>query len=233
MAGLDTKNYRKREGRIRRMPKIQIINDVTGEVKEIDCVGYNLQFAEATGDGKIQKIIALNNGKWDYKHWIKNEFYRPIAAKIKDKYKEEITDFSLINLDRILFIEDIDYVGDEVKRDDEIMWIKKCPKQVTDFTGYKFIIESREFWMSRISNEQIVALIYSCLRQIEDGDKLREPDLKGWKEVVGNLGLGWETTRSPIPNLLDGFDMSDFKMLKKADKQITFFDRSEKYYEES
>lgn len=202
------------------MPKIRIINEKTGELTEIDCIGYNLQFVESNGNGQIQKIRALNNGKWDYKHWIKNEFYRPIAQKIKDKYKEQIPDFSLINLDKILSIEDIDYVGDEVKRNDEVMWIKKLPKQVTEFTGYKFIIESREFWMSRISNEQIVAHIYSCLRQIDDGDKLREPDLVGWKEVIGTLGYGWETTISPIPDLLDGFNSEDFKMLKKADRQM-------------
>jgi hypothetical protein len=209
------------------MPKIKIINERTGEVKEIDCIGYNLQYAEATGDGKIQKIRALNNGKYDYKHWIKNEFYKPLAIKIKDKFQEKVPDFTMINLDKILFIEDIDYVGDEVKRNDEIMWIKKLPKQVTELTGYKFVIESREFWMERISDEQILALIYSCLRQIQDGDKLQEPDLKGWKEVIGTLGLGWETTMSPIPNILDGFDEEDFRMLRKADKQVSIFDRAE------
>jgi len=103
------------------MPKIKIINDRTGEVKEIQCVGYNLQYVESNGNGQIQKIRTLNNGKWDYKHWIKNDFYRPLAQKIKDKYKEIVPDFSCINLDKILWIEDIDYVGDEVKRDDDVM----------------------------------------------------------------------------------------------------------------
>lgn len=201
------------------MPQIRILNE-NGELKEINCIGYNLQYVESNGNGQIQKIRALNNGKYSYKQWIKNDFYRPIAEKIKNKYKELIPDFTLINLDKILFIEDIDYVGDEVKRDDDVMWIKKLPKQVTEFTGYKFVIESREFWMSRISNEQVVAHIYSCLRQIDGGDKLREPDLKGWKEVIGTLGYGWETTLSPIPNLMDGFESEDFKMLKKADKQM-------------
>ncbi|KGK88016.1 putative metallopeptidase [Clostridium sp. HMP27] len=204
------------------MPKIKIINEGNGEVKEIDCIGYNLQFVESNGNGQIQKIRALNNGKWSYKYWIKNDFYRPIAQKIKDKYKEKVPEFSLINLDKILFIEDMDYVGDEVSRDDEVMWIKKLPKQVTEFTGYKFIIESREFWMSRISKEQVVAHIYSCLRRIEDGDKLRAPDLVGWKEVIGTLGYGWETTISPIPDLLKGFDEEDFRMLKRADTQLKF-----------
>jgi hypothetical protein len=206
------------------MPKIRIIDNNGEIIKDIDCVGYNLQYAESTGDGKIQKIRALNNGKWGLKHWIKNEFYRPLAKKIKENCLEQRPEFSSINLDKILFIEDIDYVGDEVRRDDDVMWIKKLPKQVADFTGYEFIIESREFWMSRISTEQVVAHIYSCLRQIQDG-KLVAPDLVGWKEVIGNLGYGWETTISPIPNLMDGFDEDDFKMLRKADRQISFFDR--------
>lgn len=201
--------------------KIKIFNERTGELTDIECVGFNLQYVEATGDGRIQKIRALNNGKWDYKHWIKNEFYRPLAQKILDKYRKEVTGFTLINLDEILWIEDIDYVGDEVKHSDDVMWIKKVPKQVTDFTGYKFIVESREFWMSRISNEQILWHIYSVLRQI-DGDKLIEPDIRGWKEVLGTCGYGWETTISPVPNLMQGFDKEDFRMLRKADKQLKF-----------
>jgi hypothetical protein len=204
------------------MPKIRIIDEYTGEVKDIECVGYNLQYAEATGDGKIQMIRALNNGKYSYRHWIKNQFYRPLAQKIIDKYKEDIESFTLVKLDKILFIEDIEYVGDEVRRDDDVMWIKKAPKQLTELTGYKFIIESREFWMSRISTEQILWHIYSVLRQIDGRDKLKEPDLKGWKEVIGTLGLGWETTLSSVPNIMDGFDKEDFKMLKRADKQLRF-----------
>ncbi|ACQ52217.1 hypothetical protein EXN65_15990 [Clostridium botulinum] len=203
------------------MPKIKILNERTGEVKEIECIGYNLQYAEATGDGKIQKIRALGNGKYDIKHWIKNDIYQPMALKIKQNLIGQVPELSRINVEKILFIEDIDYVGDEMSKSDDVMWIKKAPKQVTELTGYKFIIESREFWMSRISKEQVVAHIYSCLKQI-DGDKLIEPDVKGWKEVIGNLGLGWETTLSPIPNLLEGFEDEDFKMLKKADKQLKF-----------
>lgn len=203
------------------MPKIKVINDKTGEVKEIECSGYNLQYVESTGNGQVQKIRALDNGKWGYKHWIKNHIYQPIALKIKQNLMKDIPSLSCIDVSKILFIEDIDYVGDEMNRNDEVMWIKKLPKQVTELTGYKFVIESREFWMSRISEEQIVAHIYSCLRQIDD-DKLVNPDVKGWREVIGNLGYGWETTMSPIPNLMNGFDTEDFMMLKKADRQLKF-----------
>ncbi|WP_368490758.1 putative metallopeptidase [Clostridium sp. BJN0013] len=207
------------------MPRIKIIDDRTGNVKEIECLGFNLQYVQSTGNGIIQKIRELNNGKYDSRHWIKNEFYAPLAQKIKDKFKEKVPEFTSININKILFIEDTDYMGDELKRDDDVMWIKKAPKQLTLLTGYEFIIESREFWTERISKEQIIALIYSCLKQI-DGDKLRTPDVKGWKEIIGTMGYGWETTMSPIPNILDGFDDSDFSILKKADRQVSIFDKA-------
>ncbi|WMJ81956.1 putative metallopeptidase [Clostridium sp. MB40-C1] len=203
------------------MPKIRIIADTGELINDIECIGYNLQYVDADGNGQVQKIRALNNGKYDSKHWIKNEFYKPLAEKIKDKYKEQIPEFTYININKLLFLEDIDYVGDEMKRNDDVMWIKKAPRQLTDLTGYKFIIFSREFWMSRISKEQILWHIYSVLRQV-DGDKLREPDIKGWKEVLGTLGYGWETTLTPMPNLMDGFEDEDFTMLKKADRQLKF-----------
>ena len=203
------------------MYKITIADVVNGELKEIECIGFNLQYSTSDGNGQIQKIRKLDNGRYGYKHWIKNEIYHPLARKIQLNLIKDVPELTGINIDKILFIEDIDYVGDEMSRNDEVMWIKKAPKQLTELTGYKFIIESRGFWMERISEEQIVAHIYSCLRQI-DGDKLIEPDLKGWKEVIGNLGLGWETTLSPIPNLMNGFDKEDFRMLRKADKQLKF-----------
>lgn len=40
------------------------------------------------------------------------------------------------------------------------------------------------------------------------------------------MGYGWETTMSPIPNILDGFDDSDFSMLKRADRQMGMFDKA-------
>lgn len=36
------------------MTKIRIINTVTGELKDIDCVGYNLQYVEANGRKSIE-----------------------------------------------------------------------------------------------------------------------------------------------------------------------------------
>ena len=77
--------------------------------------------------------------------------------------------------------------------------------------------------MSRISHEQVVALIYSMLKYI-DGSSLKKEDVKGWNELIGTFGHGWEHTMSPITNLLDGFTEEDFKLLIKADRQIGIFD---------
>lgn len=204
---------------------IKIINEKTGEINQIECSHFNIQYVTSESNGKIQRITKLNNGKYGFKHWIKNDIYQPIAFKIKHNLIEKVPDLSCVNVEKILFIEDLDYVADEINRNtDWVMRIKKAPAQLTEYTGYKFIVESRGFWMERISNEQVVAHIYSVMKQI-DGDKLREPDLKGWKEVIGTLGYGWETTLSPIPNLMEGFDTEDFAMLKKADKQISLFDK--------
>ncbi|MHC1683715.1 MAG: putative metallopeptidase [Clostridiaceae bacterium] len=204
------------------MQLIRILDKNTGEIKEIECNGFNLQYVTSDGDGRIQKVIRLNNGKYSVKHWIKNDIYQPLARKIKDNLKEKVPSLVSVNVDRILFIEDTDYVGDEIDRDkDWVMRIKKAQAQLTEYTGYKFIVESREFWIERISHEQIVAHLYSVLRQIE-GEKIIEPDVREWKEVLGTLGYGWGKTISPIPNLLDGFDNEDFKMLKRADKQMKF-----------
>ena len=130
------------------MTKIKIVNDRTGEIKEIDCIGYNLQFVTSDGDGRVQKIRELNNGKYDCKHWIKNDIYYPIAKKVKANLIELSPALTSVNIENILFLEDIDYVTDEINRKtDWVMKIKKAPAQLTQLTGYKFIIESREFWM--------------------------------------------------------------------------------------
>jgi hypothetical protein len=210
------------------MKHLTIVDDSTGE--EIENIhfsgGYNIQYTTYEDNGKIHHVTALDNAKYGYKYWIKNEFYRPIAYKLTKNFEY----FKGIRPEKILFIEDQDYVGNEMEKPDWIMRIKKANAQLTEYTGYEWIVESREFWMERLSNEQVVAFIYSMLRYI-DGDKLKKEDVCGWNELIGTLGYGWEYTKTPIPNLLDGFDKSDFRQLRKADKQISMFDR--KYYEES
>ncbi|GAA0735590.1 putative metallopeptidase [Clostridium oceanicum] len=201
--------------------QLKIVDKDTGEVIEnIEFSGgYNVQYACNEDVGRIHKVTKLDNGKWGNKHWIKNYIYRPIAQKLVDRYDY----FKGTRPEQILFIEDEDYIGTETEKPDWIMRIKKANMQLTEYTNYKFIIESREWWMSRISREQVIALIYSMLKHI-DGDSLKKPDVEGWNELIGTMGQGWEITKSPIPNLLENFTKEDFKFLKKADKQVTIYD---------
>ena len=57
-----------------------------------------------------------------------------------------------------------------------------------------------------------------------NGGSLNREDVRGWDELIGSLGHGWEHTMSPITNLLEGFTEDDFKLLNKADRQIGIFD---------
>ncbi|MFL0198167.1 hypothetical protein ACJDU8_21750 [Clostridium sp. WILCCON 0269] len=41
------------------MPRIKIIDDSTGHVKEIECSGFNLQYVQSTGNRVIEKIRVL------------------------------------------------------------------------------------------------------------------------------------------------------------------------------
>jgi len=86
------------------------------------------------------------------KYWIKNESYRSIAQKLVDKFDI----FKVIRPEKILFIEDENYLGSEDKKPDWVMRIKKANPQFTEYKGHFWIIESLELWMSRISHEQVV-----------------------------------------------------------------------------
>ncbi|MBC8062768.1 MAG: hypothetical protein H7Y18_19220 [Clostridiaceae bacterium] len=204
------------------MGKVLSIVDIgTGEqIERIEFSGgYNIQYTTNEDSGRIFHVTKLDNAKYMNKYWIKNESYCLIAQKLINKF--EI--FKGIRPERILFIEDENYVGSEDNKPEWIMRIKKANAQLTEYTGYCWIIESLEWWVSRISHEQVVALMYSMLKYI-DGNSLKKEDIKGWDELIGTLGNGWEHTMSPIPNLLQGFTEEDFKLINKADRQVSVFD---------
>ena len=199
---------------------LSIVDTSTGaELQHLEFSGdYNIQYTTNEDQGKIHYISKLDNGKYMNKYWIKNVAYRLIADKLIKKYDI----FSGIKTEKILFIEDVKYVGNEEEKPDWIMRIKKANAQLTEYTGYAFIIESLEWWMKRISYQQMVALIYSMLKYV-DGSMLKKEDVRGWNELIGTLGHGWEHTSFSIPNLLEGFTEEDFKLLDKADRQINIF----------
>lgn len=54
-----------------------------------------------------------------------------------------------------------------------------------------------------MSREQIYALIYHELRHIGTDGKMVDHEINDWINMVEKLGMNWNTTRAPIPDLLD------------------------------
>jgi len=119
---------------------LSIVDNSTGEqIERIEFSGgYNIQYTSNEDSGRILHVTKLDNAKYMNKYWIKNESYRLIAQKLVNKF--EI--FKGIRPERILFIEDENYIGSEDKKPEWVMRIKKANAQLTEYTGYYCIIES-------------------------------------------------------------------------------------------
>lgn len=82
--------------------KLQIINDLTGEVLEEQefSGGYHIIYTNLEDMGKLRHIRKLGNARFGDKHWIKNWIYKPIAKKLVNRFPE----IKHINHKYILFI---------------------------------------------------------------------------------------------------------------------------------
>lgn len=163
--------------------------------------GYNIQWTDKTDDGTIKRLMKLDNGRFGSKHWIKNNWYRPIVWRLRDKFEE----FKHLKPDKILFIEDRDW--EEPKSDKQKrQWIARIRvpnKEFIAVTGYEYILETRNFYIERLQSEQIVAILYHELRHIgKDGD-LVQHDIEDWGNMVASLGADWATTQGMIKDILE------------------------------
>lgn len=207
------------------MYEIKVIDSISGEVvKDIECIGFNIQYSKAEDDGRIHKLRNLLNARYDSRYWVKNEFYTPIAQNLKDN----IEDFKHIDPTKILFIEDIDTEEDVNKAPEWIFKISKTNKHVHMLTGYNWIVESKECWIQMLSRSHVVAHIYNMMKYIDIDGSIKKEDIRGWKETIGAFGYGWESSMGELPDILEVVknvaEKQDFKMLRKANKQITMFE---------
>ena len=207
------------------MYQIQVIDTISGEVvKDLECVGYNLQYSRAEDDGRIHRVRNLLNARYDTRYWVKNEFYTPIAQNLRDNIQE----FRHIDATKILFIEDIDIKEDINKAPDWIFKISKANKHLSILTGYNYIVESKECWVSMLSKSHVVAHIYNMMKYIDVDGSIKKEDIRGWKETIGTFGYGWESSKGELPDILevvkDIAEKQDFKMLRMANKQLSMFE---------
>ena len=202
------------------MKKLQILNKDTGEVLEEKefSGGYHVIYADLENAGNLEHIRKLDNAKFGDKHWIKNYIYRPIAEKLTSKFPE----IRHISSKNILFIEDMEWEKPDSSKP-KSNWqakISKANKQFSAMTGYDYILETRNYFIERMTREQIIALIYHELRHIDvDGD-LQPHDID-WDNMVATLGKDWAETKAEIKDLIEEDIL--WKGLKPAAEQMDMF----------
>lgn len=204
------------------MKKLQIFNKDTGEILEEKefSGGYHVIYTNLEDMGKLRHIRKLDNAKFGDKHWIKNWIYRPIAEKLIKKFPE----LKHINPYKILFIEDMEWEKpDSIKP--KRHWqarISKSNKQFAAMTGYDYILETRNYYIEKMSREQIVALIYHELRHIDQYGDLQPHDIEDWDNMIATLGKDWSSTKAGIKNLID--DSILWEELEPVAKQLDIFE---------
>ena len=167
---------------------------------------------------ELNKLVVVD--EWNGKYLI-NEYYRPLAEKLVDKF----TELKYVLVNNILFVEN---TGDKKKIGHKVVFAQiskisgKWQEIVHQLTGKHFsymieIFRENTYGMSR---EQIVAVIYHELRHIQlvtDGDSpkidLVGHDIDDFANMIEKLGANWPTTRARIPYLLDD-DITDWDSIQ-------------------
>lgn len=204
--------------------QLKIFDNDTGEIIEDIKFsgGYNIQYACNEDSGRIKHVTKLDNANFDGTKWIKTAIYRPICNKLADKFEELNHLRNAVNA--ILFLEDMNWEEKSGKRS-WIARIAKTNKQFREMTGYYYIMETRNFYIERMSQEQIIALLYHELRHIgKDGD-LVEHDIEDWSNMVATFGVDWATTMANIENLLED-DFDEWNEVLPVARQTNMFDRN-------
>lgn len=181
--------------------------------------GYNIQYASSEDSGRIHKVTKLDNARFDDKHWIKNEIYRPIALALVMKFKE----LCHVPVQRILFLEDTNWIKPDNDKPQWVGRIQAANKQFQELSGYWYILETRSYYIDNMSREQVIALIYHELRHIGIDHKLIPHDIEDWSNMVATLGKDWNSTKDNIIDILDN-DFEEWNELRKAGRQLSIYD---------
>ena len=183
--------------------------------------GYNIEFTNLTDGGNIRHIRSLDNGKFGEKHWIKSYIYRSIAERLVKRYPE----LGHIRPVRILFIEEMDWQPpDSIKPKKH--WVaktSKANKQLSTMIGYDYVIETRNYFIERMSRLQIIALLYHELRHIDKEGYIALHDVEDWDNLVATLGKDWATTQANVIDLLE--DQFEWNELESVATQVNMFDK--------
>lgn len=171
----------------------------SGEVLVKETVkGYQLQVVKPNSN-VIKRVGRLSNGSITDKDWIKNDMYGHIAELLVEKFVE----LAHINVNKILFLEDVQW---ELKAPGKRQWMARASKAnawLTNTWGYRFVIQFRRYFTEKMSEEQLIALIYHELRHIGYYDEIIPHDIEDWSNMVATMGKDWTDANSSIIDILD------------------------------
>lgn len=208
------------------MKLIKVVDSNTGQIiEEFEFDGdFNLQYTSKK-DGFMHRVRRIENGLFDSKHRIRNEYYRPIATQLIKRFDET----KHINPKKILFLEDEKWEPRNNKR----TWIARIYKSnawLVNTWGYWYVMEFRKHFTEKMSIEQIIALVYHELLHIGVDGEMRSHDIEDWDHMVATLGSNWSDENTRIINLLE--DDFDWDFLRKSRGQMNLFDLEADHREE-
>jgi len=122
-----------------------------------------------------------------------------------------------------LFLEDTNWIKPDNNKHQWIAKISNASKQLTEYTGYWYVLETRGYYLDNMSREQVIAVLYHELRHIDFGGELIPHDIEDWSNMVATLGAEWHSTETSITNILDD-EFKGWNELRKAGKQISIYD---------
>lgn len=141
------------------------------------------------------------------------------SEELVDKFEE----LESVRVEEILFIEDMEWEPGGAKYDWKAK-IKKANKDLTEFLGYKYIIETRNYYTRDMDIEQLILLLYHELLHIDvSDDSIRKHNIEDWVNIVATFGKEWADTKAELRNILDD-DFEKWESLLRTEKQISLFD---------
>ncbi len=175
-----------------------------------------MQYADE--NGFIRKLGSIDRAGFGDEHEIRNDFYRPIAARLAEKFEE----LSHIAPGSILWLQNVSW--EPPKSGHAWQWVARCkkaPPMLKSAWGYSFIIEVRDWFFVRMSREQAVALIYHEMRHIGEDGEILHHDLEDWSNLVATFGQAWADRDHVVADLL-AEDFEGFKF--RSRRQISFLE---------
>lgn len=159
--------------------------------------------------GEVRNLIMVDEYNGEY---FINEAYRPIAEQLKEKFFDEL---KWVPVNNMLFV---DRQETKQKHANKVVCaqVSKVPVRfqeiIYQLSGryFAFMIEIFKANTAHMSRAQIVALLYHEMRHIQlvttpnsSDIKIVGHDIEDWSNMIEKLGVDWNSTKRPIPDLLD------------------------------